>query len=231
MTQKEKLANEYVELKKKFDGEDFAANIAQHQIGYLTRTFKVYELQEKIEAVRSAIKAKAKREATEAWFNTEEGKAYKEEHEAELESLKRSEDAILKSALANAREEVKNLLGEAFDITSFGYTSMTIALIEEYSENGKPKGFFGHDFTVNFNTSWTDNMLEWTLNYGTLGSFDLDTDENRIKYLTGLAKFASDREVVPALRDSLHKMVFAIRNISREYYRLERELKEPKEVA
>jgi len=55
MTKKEKLATEYLRLRKEFDGCDFKPNLTNNQMSYLTKEFKVWQLEDKIEAVKSAI--------------------------------------------------------------------------------------------------------------------------------------------------------------------------------
>ena len=55
---KKQLAQEYVELKKQFDGADFKAGIKANNVEWLVKEFKVIDLKEKIEAVRRAIAAK-----------------------------------------------------------------------------------------------------------------------------------------------------------------------------
>ena len=49
------LASRYVELRKEFDGCDFKPNLTNNQMSYLTKEFKVWQLEDKIEAVKSAI--------------------------------------------------------------------------------------------------------------------------------------------------------------------------------
>lgn len=84
MTQKEKLATEYINLKKQFDGNDFKENITENQMWYLTREFKVQDLKDKIEAVKRAIQEREIRLKKEAYFATPEGQVYKKEIEDRL---------------------------------------------------------------------------------------------------------------------------------------------------
>jgi len=70
MTKKEKLANEYIALRKEFDGDDFKPGLTENQIWWLVREFKVYQLEDKIDAVNRAIKEKKLRLKKEAYFET-----------------------------------------------------------------------------------------------------------------------------------------------------------------
>ena len=58
---KKQLAKQYIELKKQFDCKDFKSGIKAHNIDYLVENFKVIDLKDKIEAVKSAIKAREQR--------------------------------------------------------------------------------------------------------------------------------------------------------------------------
>jgi len=233
MTKKEKLANEYVELKKQFDGTEFKADIKEHQTWWLTREFKCEQLETKIKAVQTAIADKAKREAREAWFATEEGNAWKTEREAQLEQLRKQYVEIRNSAFQYTRTVVKNLLGEGFDVTRFSEGNMEIGLVESYREDGTANGLFGHEFTVSFGKGWdytkdgVKYKYEWEMNYGTMGSFDMVNDSNRVIYLVGMAKFASDTVVIPALREYLHGVVKSMDALQEATYKIKEELKNP----
>ena len=57
---KKELAQQYIELKKQFDGKDFKAGIKAHNVDWLVKEFKVADLKEKINAVENALAAKNK---------------------------------------------------------------------------------------------------------------------------------------------------------------------------
>ena len=64
MGKKEQLANQYINLKREFDGPDFKENILAHQVSFLVKNFKIVDLEEKCEAVKLAIIAKNARANT-----------------------------------------------------------------------------------------------------------------------------------------------------------------------
>ena len=231
MTQKEKLANEYVELKKQYDGENFLETARENQIWWLTKEFKVIDLQDKIEAVRNAIEQKAKRLAKEAWYETEEGKAFKEQNEAARKELYEQIIELRHSGFEHTRKVVKALLSEEFDVISFCGGSMEIGIVEEYREDGTAKGLFGHDFDVYFGEEIFNDGFQWEMNYGSMGSFNIGQDKKRIEFLVGMAKFASDTVVIPALKEYLHGMVRSIKVLQRAGYKLEREYDNPPMLA
>lgn len=60
-TTKRELAEKYVELKKEFDGKDFKSTIQMHNVEWLIKEFKKEDLEDKVNAVQSAIKMRNKR--------------------------------------------------------------------------------------------------------------------------------------------------------------------------
>ena len=52
------LAQEYIELKKQFDGNDFKTGIKAHNVEWLVKEFTASQLRDKIEAVKSALKSR-----------------------------------------------------------------------------------------------------------------------------------------------------------------------------
>ncbi len=167
--------------------------------------------------------------AVASWKETEEGKAYIEERKERMKSLREAAHTILDNQQKQVSAKVKELLGEQWDVTSFCDGSMVISIVEKYLEDGRPVALFGHGFDIYFRRSWSEKgKYDWEMNYGTMGCFDLSKDNStRIQFLTGIAKFASDTTVVPALRDSLHEMGRALYNIDKECWKLEKEVENP----
>ena len=225
MTRKEKLAQEYIELKKQFDGEDFKEGLTQHQIWYLTKEFKACELEFKIEAVRRQLAAKAEREAKEAWFETPEGKAWKESNEKAQKENWDAQVVLRRAAHEYTRIMVRSILGDEFDVTRFGSGSFEVGLVKEYLENGTPVAHFGHEFTVGFENDWLTEDFRWEMNYGCMGSFKLGKDENRTKFLVGLATFASSPIVSGCFKEKMKEFANEYDKLRKEGYRLEEEAK------
>lgn len=233
MTRKESYLYELLSAKNivkelrnepKLDVEEYSKTYA---FASKAKKSKMNELENEMNNVIRQIEAIKQEKAREAWFETEEGKAYKAEKEQKLEELRQQWKATRDAGLAHVREVVRELLGEGWDVTAFSDRSMEIALVKEYREDSMPVAHFGHEFDVSFGRSFSGCLYEWEMNYGTLGSFVIEKDEKRTKYLVGMAKFASDTEVVPALRDYLHNMTQQIDDIRMAYSKVERELGNP----
>ena len=225
MTQKEKLASEYVELKKQFQGEFFLENARENQIWYLTKGFKVIDLEDKIKSIRRSIGAKAAREAKEAWFKTSEGKAWKEANEKAQQENWDAQEALRKEAYDYARNQVRTLLGDDFDVTRFRFGCFEVGLIKEYREDGMGVAYFGHDFTVYFENDCFSKDFKWELNYGCLGSFELGQDMNRAKFLMGLATFVNSSVVSGGFKEKMKEYTDKNDALRKEGWRLKEEEK------
>ena len=197
MTKKEKLATEYIELRRKFDGPDFQENVRSNQVWFLTKEFRACDLEDKIEAVKRAITDKELRLKKEAYFETPEGKAYKENLEAKITANITEYREICENFQNWIISEVNNLVpGNWTAHCSFGYNSgnITIGLVNRNPKNNYEMQF-GHDFTIYYEPyTYKSNEPRFELNYGTLGSFDLFNDETRPIYLNGLATISNNKE-------------------------------------
>lgn len=223
MTKKEKLATEYLELKKKFDGSDFKENITENQMWYLTSEFKVVDLEYKIEAMKNAIKDKELRLKREAYYATPEGKAYKEEIERKISELrdtwKNTHDTFENWIISTVNEMVPGNWTARLSLGSYMSGNVEIGLVNRDPER-KEKGFetqFGHDFTIYFDGyNFGKKTPRFELNYGTLGAFDLFNDETRPLYLNGLAKISNDKEFLQLLMSKFIESCIKIKNLSIE---------------
>ena len=114
MGKKEKLANQYIELKKEFDGEEFNEALAENQIWYLTKNFKIVDIENKIIAVKKLITTKKNRLKKEAYYATPAGMEYKNKLEDKMDEYLKVKKTI-KDQLHNYIENViGNMLGDAW---------------------------------------------------------------------------------------------------------------------
>ena len=197
MTRKEKLATEYIELRKKFDGPDFQENVRSNQVWHLIKEFRACDLEDKIKAVEHAIADKELRLKREAYFETPEGKAYKENLEAKITANITEYREICENFQNWVISEVNNMVPGNWTVRcSFGYNNgnITIGLVNRNPKNNYEMQF-GHDFTIYYEPyTYKSNEPRFELNYGTLGSFDLFNDETRSVYLNGLATISNNKE-------------------------------------
>ena len=231
MSQKEKLAAEYIELKKQFDGEDFKENILENQMWYLTRKFKVQDLQDKIEYVKYAIKEKELRLKREAYFTTPEGQAYKKEIEDSIETYrgawKEIHDTFENWIIKKVNEMVPGNWTASLSLSPYMSGHVEIGLVNRDPKRNYAMQF-GHEFTINYDSCYPcQNDPQFDLNYGTLGAFDLFKDETRPLYLNGLATITNNKEFLQVLMAKFIEKCSDIKEISKQIDELKNKLNNP----
>lgn len=239
MTQKEKLYFEYLTIKNSIyavKGEtDKQINLDEFcKTGRFWKEAKdstVADLQQDIENAKRSLEQYKRDKKRDEWFATPEGAQWKQDKEAQMQSIREQEMELLERARQYASVTVQQVIGAHFDVTNFGERCMTIGLVKEYKD-GNPVALFGHTFEVFFERDYFKKELRWELNYPTMGGFDLNEENNtRTQYLVGLAKFASNKTLVPSLRDFLHGFGKSMSTLFHAYCDAERELKNPSVLA
>lgn len=231
MTQKQKLANEYIVLKKEFDGSDFNNNLAENQVWYLTSVFKVQGLKDMIASMKRAIKEKEFRLKKEAYFATPEGSKYKKEIEDCIKihwaELKQIHDSFENWIIQRINEMVPGNWTAQLGLGSNMSGNVEIGLVNRDPERNLPIQF-GHEFTIRLD-SWNfgQKTPRFELNYGTLGAFDLFNDEMRPLYLNGLATISANKEFLQVLMNKFIENCNDTKNISEQIDILNRKLDNP----
>lgn len=230
MTKKEKLANEYLALRKEFDGDNFNSDLTDNQVWYLVRKFKVYQLESKIETIKNAIKDKELSLKKEAYYDTPEGKLYKANIEFEIEKNHIEYKKIHDEFEDWITNEVNRMLPGGWGARlSLGYMSgnVSIGLINR-DHDRDAKFEFGHDFMIYFDAySFGKKTPRFDLNYGTLGAFDVFNDETRPIYLNGLATISNNKEWLQLLMAKFIETVHKTTELSKSLDKLNDKLKNP----
>lgn len=231
MTPKEKLATEYLNLKKQLDGDNFKENITENQVWYLVKEFKVENLKYKIEVVKRAIEDKAIQIKKEAYFATSEGQAYKKEIEDCLETYHKAWKEIHNSfknwIIKKVNEMIPGNWTANLSLSSFMSGNVEIGLVNRDPEKDYSMQF-GHTFTIYFDGyNFGKKAPRFDLNYGTLGSFNLFDDETRPLYLTGLATISNNKEFLQLLMAKFIEKCTDIKNISEQIDILNKKLDNP----
>lgn len=232
MGKKEKLANQYIELKKEFDGEEFNEALAENQIWYLTKNFKVVDIENKIIAVKKLIADKQNRLKKEAYYATPAGMEYKNKLEDKMNEYLKVKKTI-KDQLHNYVENViGNMLGDSWTTKvsmSYLYVYIEIGLKSIDPERvGKFTFEFGQSFEIHwdgYNFGKQNPTLE--MNVGTTGAFNLLGDGIRTEFYRGVATVANNKEF---LQDLMAHIIIAdgkVREISKLYDECKNKLDNP----
>ena len=231
MTTKEKLATEYINLKKQFDGDNFKENTTDNQMWYLVKQFKVADLMLKIEAVKRAITEKAIRLKREAYFVTPEGQNYKKNIEDLIAQhrtdLKKIHDDFKNWIINKVNDMVPGNWTACLNLSSYMSGNVKIGLVNCDPERNYDMQF-GHEFTIYFDGyNHGKKSPQFELNYGTLGSFDLFNDETRPLYLNGLATISNNKEFLQILMGKFIENCNSIKEISKKIDELNKKLNNP----
>ena len=232
MSKKEKLANQYIELKKEFDGEEFNESLAENQIWYLTKNFKVVDIENKIIAVKKLIADKQNRLKKEAYYATPAGIEYKNKLEDKMNEYLKVKKTI-KDQLHNYIENViGNMLGDAWTTKvsmSYRYFYIEIGLKSIDPERvGKFTFEFGQSFEIHwdgYNFGKQNPTLE--MNVGTTGAFNLFGDGIRTEFYRGVATVANNKEFLQDLMAHITIADEKVREISKLYDECKNKLDNP----
>lgn len=214
MNKKEKLIRQYFALKHRFDlNEEGCSKVCPSEptpvdIRYMSKEFKVTDLEYKISCVETELKNQAIRIEREKYFATEEGKLAKENAENEKANLWAQHKNLIIELENWLNKELNYLFGDNWKCRfNTGYKSIhgEIGVKNRDPEREESDFEFGHSFDIYFDL---DNYGEpgprFEMNYGTLGSFDLFADTYRSEYLEGQGKFANNKKL---LKDLFDKMI------------------------
>ena len=229
---KEKLANQYLELKKQYDGPEFKENLSTNKVSYLVNEFKKVDLEDKIRAMETAIKAKALILKKEAFYATPEGEKYKKDLEERRELFINVKKTVIGGVEGFVQRFLNEYIGEGWGCQfSHGWNRAHLSVgLRAFTPEGIEKGYFfefGHEFEI----TWDKEDFgrgELQMNYGTLGSFDLENGEGRLKYLRGMAEFADNKGWINKLKERFVDANAKIMEINRNIDEVDDKLKNPK---
>ena len=232
MGKKEKLANQYIELKKEFDGEEFNEALAENQIWYLTKNFKIVDIENKIIAVKKLIADKQNRLKKEAYYATPAGMEYKNKLEDKMNEYLKVKKTI-KDQLHNYVENViGNMLGDSWTTKvsmSYLYVYIEIGLKSIDPERvGKFTFEFGQSFEIHwdgYNFGKQNPTLE--MNVGTTGAFNLFGDGIRTEFYRGVVTVANNKEFLQDLMAHITIADGKVREISKLYDECKNKLDNP----
>lgn len=246
MRQKEILIREYFALKHTFDVNEgdnamaiFPEIPSEEDIDSFSREFKVIDLQDKIEAVKNAIEKQTEKIKIKEYFETEEGRKFKNDMETKISNLREIYKSVENSYIEKISNLISNFLGDRFtSIIYFNPDSCHIEIGLKNTDKDR-KGFtfeFGHSFNVyyerrgffNKETKKWEHEYALRMNYGTLGEFDVMNDLNRIYYLEGIGKFVADYNIKFSIQTFIKGAISELSKIKLDVEKYDNMLKNPK---
>lgn len=236
MGKKEKLIREYFNLRHQFDineGENcikiWRPVPTLSEIRDYMKSYKVIDLEDKVAAVRNSLEKQAKKIKVKKYFETEEGKKFKEENEAKRNELENIFNVVSKSYAEKVENIINKFLGGNFiSKFYFVYDSCRGEVGIKNNDEDRP-GFtfkFGHSFNVSYDSHFGKNY-KFEMNYGTLGTFDIINDNDRAEYLLGMGKFASSKELHDILLNIMIEGIEKLKSLNKELDNIDDKLKNP----
>lgn len=232
MGKKEKLANQYIELKKEFDGDDFNEVLTENQIWYLTKNFTVVDIENKIITVKKLIVAKKNRLKKEAYYATPAGMEYKNKLEDKMDEYLKAIKTINDQLHNYVENTIGNMLGNEWTTkVSMSYRSFYIE-IGLKAIDPERIGKFTFEFGQSFEIHWDgygfgkqNPTLE--MNVGTTGAFNIFGDGIRIEFYRGVATVANNKEFLQDLMAYITIADGKVREISKLYDECKNKLDNP----
>lgn len=238
MTQKEKLYKEFIIKKNKYlslVGEELLEaseeyfNSSKFSVAAKRKTKE--ELMDDIEYIDSLYERTLFDKRVKDYFLTEEGLTLEQKLTSEIADLDKKRKGLYVTTTKKIDSFIKSWLGEDWGAYYLGLYGMEVGLVEIY-ENGEnyaltiPHFYFGHKFSLSYNyTKFGKETL--SMNYGSMGSFDVFNDETRCKFLIGMGTFLNDKEKVSEMNKMIKSFCFEIYDLEEKISKLEQELLNP----
>ncbi len=214
MSIKEKLYREYVIAKNKLNalrgeeligGDNIEEYFNSNTFAYYAKSYTKDEINRMIHNVEIAYEDEVEKLRVENYFNTEEGKAEKENLTKQIENGINERRELIISTTKRIDSFIKEWLGNDWGCGLVGKTDIEIGIVKSISENEENDFYFGHTFTLYYNDCFAKDRFK--MNYGCMGSFGLlngsKESELRCQYLLGMGKFATNKEKLAELENIL----------------------------
>lgn len=186
-----------------------------------------YELEQRIKRAERNLEAAKQQAKLDAFYATEEGKAFKAKCEARLNELEETRSLILDATGSRCQALIQEQLGKGWDI-NFDEGRIEIGLLSDDESNRK--FIFGHTFELRYkyDYDYIANEIKFILemNYGTMGGFDLLTDKKRTEFIIGLGK-VTDPDLIDDLKGILQDLTDCLEANRKENRRIKDFLKNP----
>lgn len=196
---------------------DLAESVNSREFKRSAKTSNADELKQQIEY--------SQKEADRlAWFATDEGKAYKQKTEKEMETIWDELNKLKKETHNYVQEIVHKLLGNSFDVVNFGHRGFKVYMTKGYTKEDIENCHFTPSFEIYHDKLFRSDISRWILSYASSGEFELGSDWIRTKFLVGLAKFVSDEEGLSSLIERMNSYYKQSNALEIELYRLNEEL-------
>ena len=192
--------------------------------------WKEFELKLRIEQLKKNLEnAKveaAQQAAADAFYATEEGKAFKQECDEKRLLLCFEHSNVENSTLIELEIAISNALGAQWRVGNLSTSYVELAVVD--ADNKK---IFGQSVSIHFEKSrWGDRQPRFEINVGTCGSHDLlpaDRTRSMAEFYIGIGKLHANIELLEGIHNTLFGYAEKIANIQKEVRELDELVKNP----
>ena len=192
--------------------------------------WKEFELKLRIEEFKKnlvKVQIEAKQQAAaDAFYATEEGKAFKQECDEKRLLLCFEHSNVENSTLIELEIAISNALGAQWRVGNLSTSYVELAVVD--ADNKK---IFGQSVSIYYEKSrWGDRKPRFQINVGTCGSHDLlpaDRTRSMAEFYIGIGKLHANIELLEGIRNTLFGYAEKIANIQKEVHELDELVKNP----
>ena len=178
-----------------------------HMYHLEVKTNKLYELEKQLEGLKESLEKTKKdnqiKERTEAYYATEEGKAFKVERQQEAGKLMDEWSALEDETLRTLDEQIKHCLGAHWGVGTLRNTYLEIGILDPSSER---KFYFGQTADIYCSRDIWNEKQRFEINVGTCGSTDLlggNKEGERSRFYIGIGQLFAATDLCEWIKQTM----------------------------
>ncbi len=213
MTRKEKLVMEIAEVRyelRTLKGQEAVMPedyYNSHMYQLEVKTNKVYELEKQLKGLKESLE-KAKldtqiKERTEAYYATEEGKAYKAERQQAVEVITNKWQELEEETIRTLDEQIKHRLGAHWGVGTLRNTYLEIGICHPEIPG---KFYFGQTADIYCSLDIWKEKQRFEINVGTCGSTDLlggNIEGERSRFYIGIGQLFASTDLCEWIKQTM----------------------------
>lgn len=224
MTKKEKLYLTYLQYTNLTiqtypeRGNDKPINFESAMDNFNPREYNIANLEWMVDNAKDKYEKALLNKKREDYFNTPKGAERKEFLESEIQKAENEAEKLINEAEINIQRKLDIMFSYPFlsvKVRSFCASSFRINMVDEDGND-----MFGHNVEIRRNFDDT----EYTINYGTMGSFSPNKDLSRVNLIKMIAKILDEFSIIESIMDELNEKLNVIQ---KKHAVLKKELSNP----
>lgn len=231
MTRKENLLIEAIAIENEIAtllGKAPFTFISDEQRRNIADKTTLYDLERRVKSAELALKSAKHQAKIDAYYATDEGKAFQTSCETRKKELKEIRLKALANTGSHCEKLIEEYLGSAWGLNLSEY-KIEVGLLSE--DEGAREFIFGHSFELRYEYEYDEDStyereFKLRLNYGCMGEFDPLTDKSRADFIIGLGKFV-EPDFLSKLKSILQDLADQLSNMIAEYREVNNKLNDP----